>query len=457
MSNRPFHVLIIGGGTGGLCLAQGLKEAGISVALYERDRTRRDGLQGYRVGIDPDGKRALKANLPDELFRTFMATCAKRPVYGNQMTHEMKFLFSAGPEISSGVHQLSEEEKEESVSRMTLRQVLLTDIEDVVHFDKVFTRYERDTATGQITAYFEDDSTAVGDVLVAADGANSRVRRQYLPHAKTVETGLIGITGKTPLTAETSALLPQKMIEGVSMAHGPKGFMSIFHVMRFNWDEQGKPREGIGSTESELINSWPGLLYDNSRDYIMWGFAGSERWLSDNIMHMRGKEIQQFVVDNTEKWHPNFRRIFRLGDPDSCFPLRIRTSEPIEQWPTTNVTLIGDAIHTMTPGRGVGANTALRDARLLAKNFVKVRDGDWDLLAAIRDYETSMIDYGFDAVIKSRAQMDGHSAMHKGGIAGGFARTGMRTAMRVMDHVTPLKRKMVLSDAELRGAAREED
>jgi cation diffusion facilitator CzcD-associated flavoprotein CzcO len=33
----PFHVLIVGGGIGGLCLAQGLKKAGISVAVYERD------------------------------------------------------------------------------------------------------------------------------------------------------------------------------------------------------------------------------------------------------------------------------------------------------------------------------------------------------------------------------------------------------------------------------------
>jgi choline dehydrogenase-like flavoprotein len=54
----PFHVIIIGAGTGGLGLAQGLKRAGISVGVYERDRTRADGLQGYRVGIDADGKRA---------------------------------------------------------------------------------------------------------------------------------------------------------------------------------------------------------------------------------------------------------------------------------------------------------------------------------------------------------------------------------------------------------------
>ena len=64
MSTAPLHVLIIGAGTGGLCLAHGLKRAGIGVAVYERDRTRTDGLQGYRVGIDSDGSRALHACLP---------------------------------------------------------------------------------------------------------------------------------------------------------------------------------------------------------------------------------------------------------------------------------------------------------------------------------------------------------------------------------------------------------
>jgi len=38
------RVVVIGAGTGGLCLAQGLKRVGIPVAIYERDRTRTDGL-----------------------------------------------------------------------------------------------------------------------------------------------------------------------------------------------------------------------------------------------------------------------------------------------------------------------------------------------------------------------------------------------------------------------------
>lgn len=102
MPTSPTNVIIIGAGTGGLCLAQGLKRAGIGVAVYERDRTRRDGLQGYRVGIDADGKRALRANLSPELYQTFLATCAQRPVYANQLTHKMKVPVLGGPGGAEG-------------------------------------------------------------------------------------------------------------------------------------------------------------------------------------------------------------------------------------------------------------------------------------------------------------------------------------------------------------------
>src|SRR5690242_3064929 len=60
----PLHVLIIGGGIGGLCLAQGLNKAGVSVAVYERDRALDARLQGYRLNIEPAGSLALHACLP---------------------------------------------------------------------------------------------------------------------------------------------------------------------------------------------------------------------------------------------------------------------------------------------------------------------------------------------------------------------------------------------------------
>jgi 2-polyprenyl-6-methoxyphenol hydroxylase-like FAD-dependent oxidoreductase len=189
----------------------------------------------------------------------------------------------------------------------------------------------------------------------------------------------------------------------------------------------------------------------------MWGFAAADHWLPQDVTSMKGGEIQHLVLDLTADWHPNLRKIFALGDPDSSFPLEIRTAEPISAWQTTNVTLLGDAIHTMTPGRGVGANTALRDARLLTKNLIKARDGRVSLTEAIQAYETTMTGYAWDAVIKSRAQMDGHSAMHKTGFVGGVARAGMRTGMRIMNHLPPVKRRLVTTESTFRGAGRDNE
>ncbi len=75
--------------------------------------------------------------------------------------------------------------------------------------------------------------------------------------------------------------------------------------------------------------------------------------------------------------------------------------EPVERWQTTNVTLLGDAIHTMTPARGVGGNTALRDAELLHHKLVDVATGGVPLVQAKEEYETAMLRYGFEAVANS--------------------------------------------------------
>ena len=74
MKNRAFQVAIIGGGMGGLCLANGLKKAGISVAVYERDQSPDSRPQGYRIHIDPQGSTALHACLPPHLWDLFCST-----------------------------------------------------------------------------------------------------------------------------------------------------------------------------------------------------------------------------------------------------------------------------------------------------------------------------------------------------------------------------------------------
>jgi salicylate hydroxylase len=81
----------------------------------------------------------------------------------------------------------------------------------------------------------------------------------------------------------------------------------------------------------------------------------------------------------------------------------LRSSERVAPWPTTSVTLLGDAIHTMSPARGLGANTALKDAELLCRNLAKITRRD-QLLDAVSAYERDMLLYGFDAVEVSKVR-----------------------------------------------------
>jgi 2-polyprenyl-6-methoxyphenol hydroxylase-like FAD-dependent oxidoreductase len=142
-ANNRLHVLIVGASYGGLALAHGLRRAGVSCALYEARQSRTDDRASSLVAIDAMGNRALEECLPPDLFAAFLATSAR------------------------------------ASERQTLRRLLLTGLADQVHFGKEFKHYER-RADGTVTAFFADGNSSVGQVLVAADGARSAVRAQYL-------------------------------------------------------------------------------------------------------------------------------------------------------------------------------------------------------------------------------------------------------------------------------------
>lgn len=399
------QVLVIGAGIGGLSLAQGLARAGMSVQVFERDRTRGDRLQGYRLHIDPEGSLALHACLPPPLFDAFVATCGKGGDRFSMLTEQLDEVFSFGVDDGAGGDPVA---RDRSASRITLRQVLLAGLDDVVQFDRTFEWYEH-TLDGRVSARFADGSTATGDVLVGADGASSRVRRQYLPHAEVVDTGILAVAGKVPL-ADVRELLPEALFQGPALIAGPQGCSLFLAVQEFACGPERM--EGIGGNGTEALPL--GLLFDNTADYLMWSFgARSARFgFSEEPEGIGAATLVDAVLQLTERWHPQLQAIIRASDPATITPLRIRTSVPLAPWPATNVTLVGDAIHSMTPYRGIGANIALRDADLLCRNLIAARAGTTSMPEAIRDYEAEMVDYGFAAVRESRRAMEQAHSEH---------------------------------------------
>src|SRR5215471_1816040 len=161
---EPFQVLIIGGGIGGLTLAQGLQRAGVSAAVYERDRTLTDRLQGYRVHISPTGSRALHECLPPHLFDAFDRTCGAPNTAVRFFTEQMRVLLAFDSDLVASADPVA---LHRAASRITLRQLLRAEL-DNVYLGKIFERYEQ--RGERVIAYFEDGTSAEGDVLVAADG-----------------------------------------------------------------------------------------------------------------------------------------------------------------------------------------------------------------------------------------------------------------------------------------------
>jgi salicylate hydroxylase len=319
------------------------------------------------------------------------------------------------------------------VSRITLRQILLSGLEDSVDFGKTFVRYE-ESSLGRIVAHFEDGSTAEGDVMVAADGGGSRVRRQFLPHAERIDTGIAAIAGKVFLTDGSRRLIAPEVTNALTLASG-KGGYSLFVALQ---DIDGVALDDIGGNDESAT---AGNHFDNSRSYLMWALGARREKLGLNggdIEWKSGEELRGTAlrVMTQRSWDERFRALVRLADADTINAIAIRTSVPIAAWETQRVTLLGDAIHAMTPYRGIGANVALKDAARLCRALTMANHAERPVIDALRDYETDMIDYGFRAVQTSL------HAMNQAVMEDQVQLMLSRAVLRLIHRVPPLKRRV---------------
>jgi 2-polyprenyl-6-methoxyphenol hydroxylase-like FAD-dependent oxidoreductase len=381
------HVVVIGAGLGGLALAQGLRRAGIDVTVYERDAALTSRRQGYRLHIDADARDALTEVLPPRLTRLFHRTAGTPNARFTALDHQL-----------NQVATVEANTVDFAVDRLVLRQILFAGIEDAVVFGKEFDHL------ADRTAHFTDGTSVRGDVLVAADGVSSAVRRQYLPHARIVDTGVWQLYGRVPLTEQTQSLFDDRMRGIFTVISGPeRTFLGVAPV-----EFPEPPRQAAVEAGVELLGV---------SDYMTCSFGARREWFgADDLRAMSSERLHAIVTDAVSTWHPRVREIVAACDPASVFALPLRQSVPIDPWPTTTVTLLGDAIHAMSPARGSGANTALLDAA----NLCEALTGS---ATDIGGYEAKMRDYGFAAVEASRrAEAD-------------IARRGTSVGLWILNHL----------------------
>ena len=421
MKIQNLDVAVIGGGIGGLCLAHGLKKAGVAVRVYERDPSGTARTQGFRIHIDPDGSRALHQCLPAELWDVFTATGGLFSQGFSMVTDQLEELLQrTGDDIPSDPIA-----QHRSISRVTLRALLLAGLEAEVEFGKRFVRFE-ELPAGRRRAYFDDGTFTDANVLVGADGVNSPVRKQYLPQAEPAQTGVVTIAGRLPLTAGILALVPKQLLDGPALVV-PPGQSSLFMGLWKRSRESAEVLRRLGVDPSVA----------DEDDHLVFGLAvRADRFgITGDPHSMPGTQLMQIVRRAMKGWHADLRKLSEMIDEDGLVANPLRTSRRISAWQSTPVTLLGDAIHSMTPFQGIGANIALKDAALLCSQLLQAQRGEKDLLTAIAEYENSMRTYAFKAVDASLRSME-FAVMRKQ--APGFQIA--KTAMRLVNQVAKLNR-----------------
>jgi 2-polyprenyl-6-methoxyphenol hydroxylase-like FAD-dependent oxidoreductase len=375
------RVIIIGAGTGGLALAHGLRASGVAVQVFDRDHQLTDRLQGYRLTINAKGAGALKSCLPPSNFERYIAASAKISTSVSFWDHKLRRLLFLDLQNT----EQTAPDAPRPISRVALRRILAEGLEEVVAFGKTFESFET-MQDGSVIARFEDGSSAEGNVLVGADGAASRVRRQLLPDAQRIDTGVVMVSGKLPLDDAVRREAPPAVFKGPTLIVGPRG-CCVF----------------TGAVEYPLAHL---AAYDRD-EYVMWGFSAHRDsfGFTDATAEVVLPDARAAVLGQMPDWSPDLRRLVERAEASSLTSFAVKSSVPVAPWATGRVTLLGDALHNMTPFRGIGANTALRDAALLRVTLASVDRGERGLLAALADYEREMIDYGFAAVRASLAQM----------------------------------------------------
>lgn len=400
VTSKAPPVLIIGAGIGGLCLAQGLRKAGREIIVFERDLSEAYRPQGYRLKLESDAAEALQDCLPESVYRDFQASCAVSAV------GETDFDPISGSIIRSraggGLAGQQGLRASYTADRSVLRSILMTGIEDKVVFGKELASYTIDKEAETVSATFKDGTHVKGSFLVGADGVRSTVRKQLLPEHKFVDTGAMCIYGKTPITQELLAQYPAKGLRWMTVCADRAPLIQSILI-------DDSPLTLL--SEPIRFDAKSRVQRDLPADYVYWVLIGRKEIFVENgakaaemaAAECGPDESARLSLELTKEWDPSLRSLFQLQDVRQCSTLRVVSATPeAPSWEASaNVTLIGDAIHAMSPCGGVGANTALRDAAELAKAIGAGKDNPASKSVGL--FEEDMRKRAFKSLMRSFA------------------------------------------------------
>ncbi len=342
--------IIIGAGIGGLTTGIAFKRAGYQVELYDRVRELRPA--GAGISLWSNGVKVMNAlGLGDEIHKI-----------GGEM-NRMTYLSKENEALNDIdllplIDQVGQ--RPYPVSRSELQSMLLEQLGK--EYVKLETKCIGVKEEGnQVTAIFEDGSTATGDVLIGADGVHS-VLRNYVTQQK-----------PEPRYADY-----------------------------VNWN-------GLVDASPELADkhSWVIYVGDGKRASMM-PVGGDRFYYFFGAPMSKGTVVEpQDRRDELAKlfqgWPEPVQNLIQKLDPLETNRLEIHDLDPLEKLSRGRVVLVGDAGHATTPTLGQGGCQAMEDAEILCRYLVTTNISVED---ALQRYESARKERTARLVLKARQRAD---------------------------------------------------
>lgn len=364
-------IAIVGGGPGGLTLAKLLQTKGVNVKVFERDINKYARVQGSALDLhEESGLAAIaEAGLLEEFKKNYMSGADRMKIM-NEQAEVFYSDHNHKPEENFGQEHFRPE-----ISRGALRKILLESLEsETVVWDSHFVAMEPQ-GDGWLL-HFKNKESVYADLVVAADGANSKIR-PYITDIKAFYSGVTMLEGNIYNAEETTPKMNALLNGGKIMAFGngkdvlmgQKDNGEIGFYASFKTDEKW------------TVNS--GLDYSDKSQMLAWFKSEYSEW--------------------NAVWHELFEGATMpfVPRPIYCMPLD-------QNWKTLpNVTMLGDAAHVMPPFAGEGVNVAMLDALEMCNCLTSSEYSS--LEEALTVYETNMRERASE---KAQESLENGDRMH---------------------------------------------
>ncbi|RYP81858.1 hypothetical protein DL769_001818 [Monosporascus sp. CRB-8-3] len=404
------HVLIVGAGLGGLTLAQNLRKRDISYEIFERDANKDSRFQGWaialhtweplhaytkcpnhlatnrEISITDDLIASMPSDLPDLKESTDHMSPLKLPT--------QICLYPAESAVRVG-WQDSQETPFVRAERYRLRNWLSTNIP--IQWGKRAQLITHDE--DGVTVYFDDGTSAKGDILVGADGVKSIVRQNLLQksHDELLKViPLAAIVGRLTLSGQAFKRQLELSHGSYSLIDAECGYLTFCSLHDVAPDGKSARYYWIMSRSDPTI-------------------ADPDHWLKKATQ----REKLDYVLDIMKNKDWKFREIFELTPVEGIKEeTHVWRDLELASLPASRVVLMGDAAHVMTPFRGEGGYNTFLDAMALAKTLdqLAVDGGSRDMnkvQSAIGEYNAEMLERGVKSVRLSREWVDGSKVKDK--------------------------------------------